>query len=149
MEKGDISNVEASRVVFVFEHTIGYLPDKATAAKEKALCAARSWRRAVDCWEIPEHVHALLWDLTWRYDCKFDAVTFKPAKFGVALHERLKEENLPFANLWADTPSSFAHRLTFLPSVMAVYDAEISRQFTYGGKGVHVPGGLAVAGALW
>jgi hypothetical protein len=148
MIKGDISNSEAPRSVFVFEYNIGYLADAVTTAKEKALCGARRWRRAVDCWDIPERATALLWDLTWRYDQRFDIVTFKGEKFAGFLYDRL-EGTVPFANLWSETPEKFAQRLAFMPYVSTVYDSDPQRQLTYGTRGVIIPGGLAAVNSLW
>jgi hypothetical protein len=148
MQKGDISNEVAPRVIFVFEHNIGYLRPSAEVM-ERTLIKARRWRRAVDLWEIPQHVHTMLWDTAWRWECRFDIVTYKPEKFAGYLLDRLNEEDVPFSNLWAEPKEEFLHRLTFMPSVQYVFHADPADRFSYGSRGVLLAGGLEASGALF
>ncbi|HET7110134.1 MAG TPA: hypothetical protein VFI41_04640 [Gemmatimonadales bacterium] len=139
----------APRLLFVFENTVATLPSKAAEAREKAALKLRRWTTAVNQWEIPERAYALLWDVSWRYNYRFDIVTYRPACFGKALKLRLDDEGLPVGNVWASSPIMLAKKLAFMPDVRYVYDADPQRIFTYGGRGVHMPGGLAAFTSLW
>lgn len=149
MQGGDLSNEVAPRLLFVFENTVATLPTKAAAAREKAALRLRRWDTAVAQWEISERAYALLWDVTWRYNYRFDIVTYKPACFAKALRQRLDDEGLPVGNVWASSPTLLSKKLAFMPDVRYVYDADGSRLFTYGGRGVHMPGGLDSFTSLW
>jgi hypothetical protein len=146
---GDISNEVSPRLLFVFEGTVGRLPSKAAEAKEKVQCKLKRWDKAVECWEIPERAYALLWDVTWRYNYRFDIVTYRPKGFAKALGQRLDDEGLPVGRVWNSSPVLLAKKLAFMPDVRFVYDADPTRHLTYGGRGVHMPGGLAAFTSLW
>lgn len=149
MQHGDISNEVAPRLLFVFEGTVAAPSSTAAEKMEKLHIRLRRWDKAVECWEISERSYALLWDCTWRHNFRFDIVTYRPAGFAVALKERLNVEGLPVGNIWATTPARLSKRLAFMPDVAAVYDADATRLFTYGGRGVHLDGGLAAQTVLW
>lgn len=141
MERGDISNSEAPRYVFVFEGTIGQI-DSTDVLAERALCKTRQWRRAVARWDIPEITGTLMWDLSWRRGVRFDVVTYRSKGFADALRDRLADEDYPVSRVWADTPAHLARKLARMPAVLAVYDADEKRRFTYGHRGIILPGGL-------
>lgn len=149
MQGGDLSNEVAPRLLFIFEGTVATLPSKTVEAKEKIHQRLKRWQKAVDLWEISERAYALLWDVTWRYNYRFDIVTYHPAGFAKALKERLDDEGLPVGRVWHSSPSLLAKRLAFMPDVRYVYDADASRLFTYGGRGVYLAGGLAAFTSLW
>jgi hypothetical protein len=149
MQDGDLSNDVAPRLLFIFEGTVGHLRDGPAELKEKLYIRTRRWKKALDCWEVADRAYALLWDVTWRYSFRFDIVTFRPPGFAKALAELFDEVGLPVSHVIATTPVGLAQRLAFMPDVRHVYDAEEARLFTWGGRGVHMPGGLAAFSSLW
>lgn len=149
MQAGDLSNKVPPRALFIFENTIGRYTSPAAALKEKTYLRLRRWKKAVDCWEIPEHAMALLWDCAWRWDVRFDVVTFRPQGFAEELQALLDADAIPFSNIWASTPEKLARKLSFMPDVLYVYDADPAHKLTYGNKGRYMPDGLAMARELW
>lgn len=149
MQGGDLSNEVAPRLLFVFEGTVGALSSKTDEAKERFYCRTKRWKKAVDMWVVSERAYALLWDVTWRYSFRFDVVTYKPSGFAKALAERLDDEVIPVSRVFSSSPNILAKKLAFMPDVRHVYDADEGRLFTYGGRGVHMPGGLSAANSLW
>lgn len=149
MQGGDISNEVAPRLLFVFEGTLATVPSKTAEAKEKLQCRLKRWAAAAELWEISEQASILLWDVAWRYNFRFDIVTYKPAGFARALKDRLDEEGLPAAKVWHSSPQLLAKKLAFMPDVAYVYDSDPTRLFTYGGRGVQTPVGLAGLTSLW
>jgi hypothetical protein len=148
MQGGDLSNEVAPRLLFVFENTIGTLPSKTAEARERTAVKFHRWRTAVDCWMIPPRSHALLWDVAWRYNYRFDVVTYRPAGFARELEKRLGMD-VPVSSVFSSSPALLARKLAFMPDVRFVYDADPERVFTYGGRGVHLEGGLAAFTSLW
>lgn len=146
---GDISNEVSPRLLFVFEGTVGTLPSKTAEAKERFYLRTKRWAKAVELWQIADRAYALLWDVTWRYNYRFDIVTYQPKGFAKALAERLDDEGLPVGRVFASSPNLLTKKLAFMPDVRYVYDADPSRHLTYGGRGVHMPGGLAAFTSLW
>lgn len=149
MQDGDLSNEVAPRLLFVFEGTVATLPSKATATKERLYCRTKRWDRAVGLWEVSDRASALLWDVLWRYHYRFDIVTFRPFGFAQALMRRFDAEGFPVGNVRASSPSSLAQQLAYMPDVRYVYDADPDHVLTYGGRGVHMPGGLSAFTSLW
>jgi hypothetical protein len=149
MQGGDLSNEVSPRLLFVFENTVGTLPNKVAEAKEAWYLRAKRWRKAVDVWDISDRAYALLWDVSWRYNYRFDVVTYHRPHFAKALAERFDDEGLPVGRVIASSPPKLAKQLAFMPDVRYVYDADESRLFTYGGRGVHMPGGLTAFTSLW
>lgn len=142
MQDGDLSNEVAPRMLFVYEGVIGFPRSETVMLKERVYLKMHRWAKAVDCWDIPSQARNVLWDVTWRWNFRFDIVTFRPAGFATALRERLDNEGIPFTRCWASSPARLAKQLAYMPDVKYVYDADTSRRFTFGGKGVHLPGGL-------
>lgn len=149
MQDGDLSNDVAPRLLFIFEGTVGNLTTKTAEAKEKFYVRTRRWKKAVEQWEISDRAYALMWDVTWRYSFRFDIVTFRPPGFAKALAQIFDEVGLPVSHVIATTPVGLAQRLAFMPDVRHVYDADGDRLFTWGGRGVYMPGGLAAFSSLW
>jgi hypothetical protein len=149
MQGGDLSNEVSPRLLFVFENTVGTLSGKVDEAKESWYLRSKRWRKAVDLWEISDRAYALLWDVSWRYNYRFDVVTYHQPHFAKALAERFDDEGLPVGRVIASTPMKLARQLAFMPDVRYVYDADESRLFTYGGRGVYMPGGLTAFTSLW
>lgn len=149
MQDGDLSNEVAPRLLFVFEGTVGSLPSKTAEAKERWYLKMKRWDKAVACWDIADRSYALLWDCTWRYNFRFDVVTFRPKGFAKALALLFDDVGLPVGHVIATSPAGLAQRLAHMPDVKYVYDADAARLFTWGGRGVHMPGGLAAFSSLW
>ena len=149
MQGGDLSNEVTPRLLFVFEGTVGRLPSEAAELKEKLYLKTKRWSKAVAQWEVPDRAYALLWDLTWRWNYRFDIVTFRPAGFAKELAVLFDEVSLPVGHVIATTPKGLAQKLVYMPDVAHVYDADDSRLFTWGGRGRYMPGGLAAYDTLW
>lgn len=139
MEKGDLSNEVAPRLVFVFEGVVGRLRDE---LREKGMLKLHRWAKAVECWEIPELARSILWDTAWRYSYRFDIVTHRPPGFAKALVPLLEEADIPYTQVRSWRPEQLARHLIAMPDVQTVYFADPENRFTYGGRGILLPEGL-------
>jgi hypothetical protein len=135
--RGDLSNRLPPRWLFVFEGVIGQVPPP-RVAEYKLATRLHRWRRAVDCFELEDHVRKVIWDLTWRRDYRFDVVTFLGQSFAEHLERRLDRESLPFSNVWAVDEQTLAQRLTFMPDVQYVIHGDPARHLSYGPRGLLV-----------
>lgn len=122
MQNGDLSNEPQRKFVFVFEDLIA-----------KPVTKRRRLKKITE-FEVDPQVVAWLWDLTWRQNVAFDVATYDYTREQVT--EVLNREGIPFGTVWTGpTPGALQRRLGYAPGVMAVYDANPSREFAYGGKG--------------
>lgn len=135
MQKGDISNEFLPRFLFVFEGLVARLPSRRATQLEWAMCRSHQWKRAAKLWVINDNIKAHLWDITWRYDYRFDIVTFHDDGFVPALEERLDRENIPYGNCFASTPDGLSHLLPRMPDVNRVFFADEALMFRFGHQG--------------
>lgn len=134
MERGDISNEAAPRILLVFEGALGFLPDTKLKDYQRAL-RKHSWDDAVSCWDLSEIMMRKILDLVLRRNLAVEVVTFISQPFADMLAARLDEEDVPVRRVWYSTPGRLSRRLAYMPDVAAVYDADEAHVFTYGSKG--------------
>lgn len=134
MEKGDISNTPAVRLVWVFETTIGYLTEKDERRHERALRFHR-YKQAAGMWSLDKTAANAMWDYAFRKSYSCDIVTYLHPLEAEAVHELLDGLGYPFGNFTATTIEEVARGLANNPSVAVVFDGDPHRAFTYGFKG--------------
>lgn len=132
VRNGDLSNGYAPRFVFVWENLVAQCENTSVEAVAVRL---HRWKYAVGLWTVNTHIRKCLWDIAFRQDYRLDLLTFRPEGFAEALRGKLDYEGLPFSNVLCSTPAIFARKLAFLPDVRAVFDADTSHRFFYGGRG--------------
>ena len=128
MLRGEISNKVGPAIMVVWE---------GVAAQVFTDHVRRGLRRSKDRrlrYIIDEVVEAALWRLMITTDINVEVVTFLGEKEAARISEIIKERNYPARWVRAfDSPGHLADRLAYEPWVMAVYDGDPRRQFTYGG----------------
>ncbi|MFI6512958.1 hypothetical protein ACIBCT_35615 [Streptosporangium sp. NPDC050855] len=130
MQGGDLSAEVMPTVLVVFETVIATPP----AAPPKRLFRKSAPPAAADC-AFDSTAEAALWRLTLNADINVEIVTFRGEEFAASIRELLNEHNYPARTAWAaPSPDALARQLAHMPHVLAVYDGDSTRQFTYGGR---------------
>lgn len=135
MQGGDISNEQVARLLIVWEHLLGLLPDKRTEAKVDRLLKHRRWEKACDLFEINEPLAHRIWDITWRYHYSIDVITWIGPEFAMTVADRVEREDLPIGRVRYENQTNFTRKLAYMPYVAAVYTPDPRHRFTFGGKG--------------
>lgn len=130
MEKGDISNEVAPRLLMVWEGLIAMPPKE--PAKQRRFSRAK-----VDLltYTVNEAVGKHIWDLTYRRHLSVDVATFLDKERLSDVEEWIEYHDLPLGNVIATTPARLSRQLAFMPTVAAIYDPNPDNVFMYGGKG--------------
>ena len=134
MEKGDISNMPAVRLVWVFETTLAFLREEDRKKRERALRMHR-YEKAAGHWSLDPTAANAFWDYTYRKEFSCDIVTYLHPVEAEAIKQILDDLGYPFGNFFSTTLQEVSRGLTNNPSVAVVFDADPSRAFTYGFKG--------------
>lgn len=139
MDKGDISNVTAQRVVFLFEGTIGTLTTVAERRRRLYL-KAHQWKRAAHCWTIEPFLQKVLLDMAYRSPYNLDIATYLDPAEADHVEDRLEALALPFGHFFITDIEEMTRGIANRPDVAAIYDFDPSRAFTYGAKSRSVVG---------
>lgn len=135
MQGGDLDNGMIQRILFLWEHTLGSLPEKEERREAKALKRGR-WEDAVDCWNINEFAVHRIADLWTRYDFRVDVVvTTRPQEFADHLAVRLDWEDVLINHVTSTEVQVLARKLAHMPDVARVVFADPALQFAFGRKG--------------
>lgn len=135
MEKGDIANDVAGRLLFVFEGLIGVLPDNQELT-ERFYRRVRAWKRAAALWEIDSRMLAHLWDIVWRSRFPLDVVTFLPEPYAGEMKLRLDNLQVPYGHFQVyESAHVLGRRLAHMPYVQRVYYGLPGLTFVFGSKG--------------
>lgn len=135
MERGDIDNGVAPRILIVWENLLGLVPAKTDQAKLTTYLRLHRWKRAAQLFQINEPLAARIWYVQWKLRYSVDVVTYIGPEFRDALEERLADEDLPIGHVRYEQPHKLARHLAYEPATAAVYDPDPSHRFTYGSKG--------------
>lgn len=139
MKGGDISNEQAPRIVFTWEHLLFRIPIKSEKLEAKYIRRG-SYRKALDLWEEERVVRRLLHDTAWRRSIPVDILVIEhPQGFVDLLRDRLDSNNYPCNRLYCSSPQEFSQELAFMPEITAVYHADPRAPFLYGSKGKFMP----------
>lgn len=136
MQNGDIGNTVVPRLVIVWEHLLGLLPDKADEAKFATYLRFHRWRRAVNVFAVNQALAQRIWDVTFRLNFSVDVVTFLGGEdFADAIQERIDRENLPIGHVWFEDPQQLARSLSYRPDIACVFSPDPHHLLTFGSKG--------------
>lgn len=137
MERGNLSNERAPKLVFVFDGLVGRIPED----EEKVAARLRKrgkWDQLARVYEVDTKMGAHLWDITWRSPFSFDIVSFETdaEQWYEALERLLERANVPFSRLevYAD-PNDFAQHMVYAPNILRVYHSNPSWWAKFGDKG--------------
>lgn len=139
MERGDIDNHAAARIIYVFEGTIGTL-SPAAERKRNLYLKTRRWKKAAHCWTIEPFLQKVLLDHAWRSPYNVDLATYLDLEEAEHVEQRLESLALPFGHFLVTDIEEMARVISNRPDVAAIYDFHPSRVFTYGSKGRSVVG---------
>lgn len=142
MRGNDISNDVVPRLVIVWDGLLGVLPSKTAEAKAGTYLRLKRWKKAVDLWEVHEHIAKQIWDLTWRSKWAVDIVTFTAGEpFANALSERLVNgEMLPVGRVWFEEPHLLARSLNYRPDIACVIHDNPQIALLFGSRGRYLNG---------
>lgn len=133
MQSGDISNDIASRLIVVFDNTIGTLTPVAEKRRRRFL-KVRQYHKAANCWEVDPHMVKVLVDWQYRTPYNVDVATFTHPDEAAFIEERLEGMGVPFGNFLTVTIEELSRVHANMPHVAAIFDATPGHRFTYGGK---------------
>lgn len=133
MQSGDISADIASRLVVVFDRTIGTLSPGAERRRRLMLRAHR-WKSAAACWEIDPHMVKVIVDWQYRTPFNIDIATFCEQDEAEHIERRLVGAGIPFGNLLVVSVEELARVHGNMPHIAAIYDADPAHRWTYGAK---------------
>ncbi|MFN2347137.1 MAG: hypothetical protein ABR616_15670 [Dermatophilaceae bacterium] len=140
IEKGDISNSIAPKLVFIFDGLVGRIPqdEERVAAR---LRKRGKWDQLARVYEVDTKMGAHLWDIIWRSPFSFDIVSFETddEKWYDALERLLNRANVPHSRLeiYAD-PNDFAQHMAYAPNILRVFHGNPSWNFKFGDRGQYV-----------
>lgn len=135
MERGDISNQPAQRVVFVWEGLLAHLDLTDTKAHNRAMKRGK-WAHAVGMWDKSESFAHLLKDILYRREMMVDVLSITGAQgFSDALSARLTEEGYPFGRLITATIHDYTAELPYSPEVHTVFHGDTASPFLFGSRG--------------
>lgn len=135
---GDLSNKPEPKILIVFEGLVGLLPAENEKSFKKALSRG-NWPKAASYWTLNEMALRKILDLQWRRNLNIEIVSFS-AEDLAAEFELLLENAGVGVKVWHSSPEYLARKSEYMPDVIAMYDADSSRQFTYGRKGRIITG---------
>lgn len=137
MERNDISNERAQKLVFVFDGLVGRVPEEDERVAVK-LRRRRKWDQLARVYEVDTKMGAHLWDITWRSPFSFDIVSFESAEeaWYEALERLLERANVPFSRLEVyEDPNDFAQHMVYAPNILRVYHSRPDWWAKFGDKG--------------
>lgn len=137
MERGDISNQRAPKLVFVFDGLVGVIPAEDERVAKK-LRRRGKWEQLARVYEVDTKMGAHLWDIVWRSPFSFDIVSFESAEeaWYEALERLLERANVPFSRLEVyDDPNDFAQHMVYAPNILRVYHGRSDWWAKFGDKG--------------
>lgn len=132
---GDIDNTVVPRLVLVWEHLLGLLPDQRAEAKVRNRLRFKRWQSACDVFVINEPLAHRIWDVTWRMNYSVDLITFIGPEFAEVVAKRIESEDLPIGHVKYENETQLARKLAHMPYVAAIYTPNPQHQFTFGAKG--------------
>lgn len=133
MQHGDLSDQIASRLIVVFDHTIGTLTPQAAKHRRRYL-KIRQWHRAADCWAIDPHLVKVMVDWQYRSPYNIDVATFVDANEAAFIEERLEQIGIPFGHFLNVTVEELSRVHANMPHIAAIFDAAADHRFAYGAK---------------
>lgn len=139
MQNGDIGNTVVPRLVIVWEHLLGLLPDKTHEAKAATYLKLHRWDRAAKTFELNTGLAHQIWDVVWRMNYQVEVVTYLDEKMIEPIEAWIERHDLPISRVWADDPDKLSRRLAHMPYVAAVYDPDPAHRFRFGAKGRFMP----------
>lgn len=137
MERGDISNQRAPKLVFVFDGLVGVIPAEDERVAKK-LRRRGKWEQLARVYEVDTKMGAHLWDIVWRSPFSFDIVSFESAEeaWYEALERLLERANVPLSRLEVyDDPNDFAQHMVYAPNILRVYHGRSDWWAKFGDKG--------------
>lgn len=137
MERGDISNQRAPKLVFVFDGLVGVIPAEDERVAKK-LRRRGKWEQLARVYEVDTQMGAHLWDIVWRSPFSFDIVSFESAEeaWYEALERLLERANVPLSRLEVyDDPNDFAQHMVYAPNILRVYHGRSDWWAKFGDKG--------------
>ena len=152
MERGDLSNTPAPRMVIVFEGLLGEILPENAKAFAKAM-GKKHWRVAAGLFTIDDLMARKMWQLFHTRSVMFEVVTFLGQEFADALALIIDAEQLPVHDVWhCPSPQHLARKVSYMPGLVRVYDGDPANTFAYGSSGMVIDGadrlGSDLAGPL-
>lgn len=135
MEKGDISNQPAQRMVFVWEGLLAHLDLVDVKAHNRAMKRGK-WDRAAGMWDESVSFRHLLKDILYRRELMVDVLSITGIQqFSDALAVRLVDDGYPFGRLITSTVAEYTAELAYSPEVHSVFHGDTAAPFLFGSRG--------------
>lgn len=132
---GDISNRVALRTIFIFEDLVAHVPNRKHDVY-RALMKIHQYRRAIDLFRADEYTLSHSHDMLWRYDFRFDVVTFLPDGCLRHIEKWLERKDFAYSHLKKYASAvELEGALASMPEVARVFYPASKGYFSYGHRG--------------
>jgi hypothetical protein len=120
VQGGDLSNELVPRLVLVFEHLVGVVPNSLEQVKFSGFVRTRRWKRAVNVLVVNDLL---------------EVVTFLHPDAVEPIADWIDREDLPVHRVWNTDPNKLARKIATMPDLAAIFDPDPAHQLTFGRKG--------------
>jgi hypothetical protein len=135
VQGGDLSNELVPRLVLVFEHLVGVVPNSLEQVKFSGFVRTRRWKRAVNVLVVNDLLAKQMWHVTWHLHHQLEVVTFLHPDAVEPIADWVDREDLPVHRVWNTEPNKLARKIATMPDLAAIFDPDPAHQLTYGRKG--------------
>lgn len=135
MQGGDISGELVPRLVLVFEHLVGVIPNSRTRVAYEAFVRAKRWKLAVNLLVVNEPLARQMWHVTWHLHHQLEVVTYLHENAVEPIQNWVDDKDLPVHRVWYTEPNKLARKIATMPDLAAIFDPDPRHQLTFGRKG--------------
>lgn len=138
MQGGDLANDLVPRMVLVFEHLVGLIPNTGWGLNQlscEALIKAKRWKQAVEHLRVNEPLARQMWHITWHLGYQLEVVTYFGEKAVEPVQQWIDDNDLPVHRVWYAEPNKLARKIATMPDLAVIFDPDPAHQLTYGKKG--------------
>jgi hypothetical protein len=135
VQGGDLSNELVPRLVLVFEHLVGVVPNSLEQVKFSTFVRTRRWRRAVNVLVVNDLLAKQMWHVTWHLHHQLEVVTFLHPDAVEPIADWIDREDLPVHRVWNTEPNKLARKVATMPDLAAIFDPDPAHVLTFGRTG--------------